>query len=227
PNLQNIPIRTREGREIRSAFLPGQADWRFLSADYSQIELRVLAHFSRDEALCAAFARGDDIHTQVAAQVFGVPFADVNSEMRRRAKAVNFGVLYGQSAFGLAKGLKISQDEAAEFITAYFARYPGVDGFLREILEGCRANGYVKTILGRKRAIHGIRPDLPRQRNLPERTAINTVIQGSAADLIKLAMLSVHARLRERDLAAQLLLQIHDELLFESPAAELEVLADL
>lgn len=227
PNLQNIPIRTREGRDIRSAFLPGPTGWRLLSADYSQIELRVLAHFSRDETLCAAFDRGDDIHTQVAAQVFGVPFADVTSEMRRRAKAVNFGVLYGQSAFGLANSLDIEQDEAAHFIAAYFERYPGVDRFLAEILEGCRVNGYVKTILGRKRAIRGVRPDAPRQRNLPERTAINTVIQGSAADLIKLAMLAVHRRLREGDLSARLLLQIHDELLFEAPPAELVPLAEL
>ena len=227
PNLQNIPIRTREGREIRSAFLPGPADWRLLSADYSQIELRVLAHFSHDEALCAAFARGDDIHTQVASQVFGAQAGAVTPEMRRRAKAVNFGVLYGQSAFGLAKSLNIEQDEAAAFIAAYFARYPGVDRFLSEILEGCRVNGYVKTILGRKRAIRGVRPDAPRQRNLPERTAINTVIQGSAADLIKLAMLAVSDRLRERSLTARMLLQIHDELLFEAPTAELQALADL
>ena len=215
PNLQNIPIRTREGRDIRSAFLPGPAGWRLLSADYSQIELRVLAHFSKDETLCAAFDRGDDIHTEVAAEVFGVKAHDVTSEMRRRAKAVNFGVLYGQSAFGLANSLDIAQDEAAQFIAAYFERYPGVDRFLSEILEGCRANGYVKTILGRKRSIRGVRPDAPRQRNLPERTAINTVIQGSAADLIKLAMLAVDRRLREQALSARLLLQIHDELLFE------------
>jgi len=227
PNLQNIPIRTREGRAIRSAFLPGPPAWKLLSADYSQIELRVLAHFSRDETLCAAFARGDDIHTQVASQVFGVPFSEVTSEMRRRAKAVNFGVLYGQSAFGLANSLDIAQDEAAAFIAAYFERYPGVDKFLAEILEGCRANGYVKTILGRKRAIRGVRPDAPRQRNLPERTAINTVIQGSAADLIKLAMLAVHRRLRAAGWAARLLLQIHDELLFEAPVEELNALADM
>ena len=227
PNLQNIPIRTREGREIRSAFLPGEPGWILLSADYSQIELRVLAHFSRDEALCAAFDRGDDIHTQVAAQVFGVSDRDVNPEMRRRAKAVNFGVLYGQSAFGLAKSLNIEQDEAATFIAAYFQRYPGVDKFLAEILEGCRTNGYVKTILGRRRAIRGVRPEAPRQRNLPERTAINTVIQGSAADLIKLAMLAVHRSLAKRNFAARLLLQIHDELLLEAPADELDRLAEL
>jgi DNA polymerase-1 len=227
PNLQNIPIRTREGREIRSAFLPGRADWLLLSADYSQIELRVLAHFSRDEALCAAFERGEDIHTQVAAQVFGVSDAEVNAEMRRRAKAVNFGVLYGQSAFGLAKSLGIEQDEAATFIAAYFQRYPGVDRFLAEILEACRANGYVKTILGRRRAIRGVRTGGHGQRNLPERTAINTVIQGSAADLIKLAMLAVHRSLAKQNLASRLLLQIHDELLFEAPAEELDTLGEL
>ncbi|MBI2826997.1 MAG: DNA polymerase I [Planctomycetia bacterium] len=227
PNLQNIPIRTREGREIRSAFLADPADWMLASADYSQIELRVLAHFSRDEALCAAFAREEDIHAQVAAQVFGVRLADVTPEMRRRAKAVNFGVLYGQSAFGLAKALGIAQDEAAAFINAYFDRYPGVEKFLGQILVKCRENGYVKTILGRKRAIRGVRPDARRQRNLPERTAINTVIQGSAADLIKLAMLAVHRRMRDSGLAARLLLQIHDELLFEAPPGELDALSRL
>ncbi len=183
PNLQNIPIRSREGRDIRSAFLPGPAEWRLLSADYSQIELRVLAHFSKDETLCAAFDRGDDIHTEVAAEVFGATAADVTSEMRRRAKAVNFGVLYGQSAFGLANSLDIEQDEAAKFIAAYFERYPRRRQIPLRILEGCRTNGYVKTILGRKRSIRGVRPDAPRQRNLPERTAINTVIQGSARRL--------------------------------------------
>ena len=151
----------------------------------------------------------------------------MNPEMRRRAKAVNFGVLYGQSAFGLAKSLNIEQDEAATFIAAYFQRYPGVDKFLAEILEGCRTNGYVKTILGRRRAIRGVRPEAPRQRNLPERTAINTVIQGSAADLIKLAMLAVHRSLAKRNFAARLLLQIHDELLLEVPADELDRLAEL
>ncbi|HEY2839380.1 MAG TPA: DNA polymerase I [Pirellulales bacterium] len=227
PNLQNIPIRTREGREIRSAFLPGEPNWLLLAADYSQIELRVLAHFSGDATLCEAFAQNEDIHSLVAAQVFGVPQKEVTSEMRRRAKAVNFGVLYGQSPFGLAKSLNIEQSEAAEFIDAYYDRYPGVEKLLAGILADCRANGYVKTILGRKRGISGVRPDAGRLRNLPERTAINTVIQGSAADLIKLAMLSVQRALEEQRLASRMLLQIHDELLFESPPAELETLAQL
>ncbi len=197
PNLQNIPVRNERGREIRAAFLPGEPGWKLLAADYSQIELRVLAHFSRDQTLCESFARDEDIHARVASEVYGVPLEQVTSEMRRRAKAVNFGVIYGQSPFGLAKQLNIEKSAAAEFIDAYFARYPGVDEFLTSILEQCPNSGYVSTILGRRRAIRGIRRVTSRQRNLPERTAINTVIQGSAADLIKLAMIKIHHRLRE------------------------------
>lgn len=229
PNLQNIPIRTAEGREIRSAFLPGYADWSLLAADYSQIELRVLAHYSGDETLRAAFERDEDIHARVASQVYSVPLDAVDSSMRRVAKAVNFGVIYGQSPFGLAKMLDIPQDEAAKFIDAYFNGYPGVEAFLREVLIACRKQGYVTTILGRRRAIQGVRditlttPGDPasRQRTLPERTAINTVIQGSAADLMKLAMLNIHRRLRTENRRSKMLLQIHDELIFETPPEEL------
>ncbi|MBX3412309.1 MAG: DNA polymerase I [Pirellulales bacterium] len=227
PNLQNIPIRNESGREIRSAFLPGHDDWLLLAADYSQIELRVLAHFSRDETLCAAFQRDEDIHTLVAGQVHNVPQESVTPEMRRQAKAVNFGVIYGQSAFGLAKQIDVSPEEAAAFIDAYFARYPGVDEFLTNLLEECRGKGYVRTIMGRRRAISGVRPQPGRQRNLPERTAINTVIQGSAADLIKQAMITVHRHLAAEGFSAKLLLQIHDELVFEVPSRELEPLARL
>ena len=227
PNLQNIPVRHETGREIRSAFLPGRDDWLLLAADYSQIELRVLAHFCEDETLCRAFAADEDIHTLVASQVYGVPQAEVTREMRRAAKAVNFGIIYGQSSFGLAKALDIEQEQAAEFIDAYFSRYPGVDKFLSKILEDCLAKGYVKTILGRRRAIRGIRPGAGRQRNLPERTAINTVVQGSAADLIKQAMVALHRRLRGEALAARLLLQIHDELIFEVPPEDRDHLARL
>ncbi len=231
PNLQNIPVRTEEGREIRSAFLPGEPDWLLMTADYSQIELRVLAHFSGDQAMCQAFAEDRDIHTQVASEVYGVPLGDVTREMRRSAKAVNFGVIYGQSAFGLAKSLDIDKEEAAAFIDAYFARYTGVDEFMRKVLEECRANGYVSTILGRRRAVEGVR-DLSRtgdsrQRTLPERIAINTVIQGSAADLIKQAMINVYGRLQREKLRARMLLQIHDELVFEVPSEELTQLATL
>jgi DNA polymerase-1 len=227
PNLQNIPIRTETGREIRAAFLPGQEGWQLLAADYSQIELRVLAHFSADAALLASFARDEDIHARVASEVHGVSLDAVTPDMRRQAKAVNFGVVYGQSPFGLAKQLDIEQQEAARFIEAYFEQYAGVAEFLRVVLEDCQKNGYVSTILGRRRAIQGIRSTEGRQRNLPERTAINTVIQGSAADLIKLAMIRVHRRLRQEKLSARMLLQIHDELVFEVPSSEIHQVAQL
>jgi len=218
-------VRSQRGREIRAAFLPGYEGWKLLAADYSQIELRVLAHFSRDPALCEAFARDEDIHARVASEVYGVPPDSVTAEMRRSAKAVNFGVIYGQSPFGLARQLNIEQAAAAEFIDAYFDRYRGVEEFLTRILEECPKTGYVSTILGRRRAIRGIRRGASRQRNLPERTAINTVIQGSAADLIKLAMINIHRRLRNEKSSARMLLQIHDELVFEVPSAQLDPLA--
>ena len=227
PNLQNIPVRTQEGREIRSAFVPGQEGWVLMAADYSQIELRVLAHFSGDAQLCQAFARDEDIHARVAGQVNGVPLEAVTPEMRRAAKAVNFGVIYGQSPFGLARALGIGQDEAAKFIDNYFEGYPRIEEFLGQVLAKCRENGYVTTILGRRRAISGVREGAGRQRNLAERTAVNTVIQGSAADLIKLAMVAIHRRLRKEGLPTRMLLQIHDELIFEVPSDQLHQLAGL
>ncbi|HVX13689.1 MAG TPA: DNA polymerase I [Pirellulales bacterium] len=227
PNLQNIPIRTDDGRAIRSAFWPAHEGWSLLAADYSQIELRVLAHFSGDETLCAAFASDEDVHARVASQVYGVPLEEVTAEMRRTAKAVNFGVIYGQSPFGLAKALGIEQDVAATFISNYFDRHRGVEEFLRQILVECREKGYVNTILGRRRAIRGVRPDPGRQRNLSERTAINTVIQGSAADLIKLAMIAVHRRMSREGVHSKLLLQIHDELVFEVAPDEVERMKEL
>ena len=243
PNLQNIPIRTDEGREIRSAFVAGAPGWKLLAADYSQIELRILAHYSEDPALCAAFDRDEDIHTLVASQVFGTPLGEVTSSQRRSAKAVNFGVIYGQSPFGLAKSLGISQEEAAAFIDGYFATYQGVADFITKTLAECHRQGFVSTILGRRRAIHGVRPEkvsgtfsaaeqVPdtlsrRPLTLPERTAVNTVIQGSAADLIKLAMIAIAKRLREDQRSAKMILQIHDELVFEAPADEIDELATL
>lgn len=227
PNLQNIPVRDETGKEIRAAFVPGEPGWQLLAADYSQIELRVLAHFSQDERLLESFARDEDIHARVASQVAGVGLNEVTPAMRRQAKAVNFGVLYGQSPFGLSKQLGITQDEAARFIEAYFRGYPGVERFLTQVLAECAASGYVSTVLGRRRAIQGVRPRPGRQRNLAERTAINTVIQGSAADLIKKAMIAIHCRLPREGLSARMLLQIHDELIFEAPVAELDRLAAL
>ncbi len=237
PNLQNIPIRTDEGREIRSAFVPGPPGWKLLAADYSQIELRILAHYSQDAAMCEAFDSDEDIHTLVASQVFGVDPAEVTSAMRRSAKAVNFGVIYGQSPFGLAKGLSISQEEAAAFIDDYFTTYRGVAEFMVRTLDECRRKGYVSTLLGRRRSIQGVRPidqlslltDTPSRRplTLPERTAVNSVIQGTAADMIKLAMLAIYRRLRDEKLQANMLLQIHDELVFESPSDEIDRLSNL
>ena len=227
PNLQNIPVRTEEGREIRSAFVAGPEGWVLLAADYSQIELRVLAHFSGDQRLCEAFARDEDIHARVAGQINAVPLEAVTPEMRREAKAVNFGVIYGQSAYGLARAVGIDQAAAARFIDSYFEGYPGIEEFLSQVLADCLKRGYVSTILGRRRAIRGVRDSAGRQRNLAERTAINTVIQGSAEDLMKSAMIAVHRRLRREKLAAKMLLQIHDELIFEVPSNQFPYLARL
>ncbi len=231
PNLQNIPVRTAEGRAIRSAFGVCEPDWLWVAADYSQIELRVLAELSGDEALRQAFWLDQDIHRQVAAEVFETPFDQVDSEQRRRAKAINFGIIYGQSAFGLAKSLDIDKGEAAEFIESYFARFPGVASFIDEILDGCRRDGFVSTALGRRRPVEGVREAAERrsakQLNLPERIAVNTVIQGTAADLIKRAMIDVYRALKEIRSEARMLLQIHDELIFEVPASQHEELAQL
>jgi DNA polymerase-1 len=215
PNLQNIPIRTPEGRQVRRAFRAGHPDWVLVCADYSQIELRVLAHFSGDLAMREAFRQGVDIHSAVASEVFGVPVEAVNSDLRRIAKAVNFGVIYGQTPWGLAAALGIGKDEAAQFIDNYFAKYSGVASFCEQVLTDTVRTGYARTILNRRRAITGIRRTTGINRNMPERTAINTVIQGSAADLIKQAMLDVDAALTSSSLRATLLLQIHDELVFE------------
>jgi DNA polymerase I len=234
PNLQNIPIRTREGQQIRAAFIPGEPGWRFVAADYSQIELRVLAHLSGDVAMKEAFASGEDIHVRTAAAVHGVAPGDVTDAMRRTAKAVNFGILYGQSGFGLGKSLGIPQAEAAAFIAAYLAAFAGAAAFMDDVLDRCRREGHVTTILGRRRAITGVRERAKRRNaagvpalTLPERTAVNTVVQGSAADLIKLAMLRVADRLRADGLQAAIVLQIHDELVLEAPEAEVAAVEPL
>ncbi len=219
PNLQNIPIRTEIGREIRAAFVPREG-WKLIVADYSQIELRLLAHFSRDAVLVEAFRRGEDIHTRTAAEVFGVPPLMVNGELRRRAKAVNFGIVYGLSAFGLAAQLGIPQREAQTYIDNYFARYAGVRKFIDNTIAEVRRTGVTKTMFGRERPIPDMNSRNPNQRGFAERTAVNTPLQGTAADLIKLAMIRIDHELEARGFAARMLLQVHDELVFEAPPEE-------
>jgi len=226
PNLQNIPIRTELGREIRAAFV-AEPGTRLLSADYSQIELRLLAHFSGDPLLVRAYQNNEDIHTLTASEVFGVPPETMDKETRNRAKAVNFGIVYGISPFGLAAQLGIAQAEARAYIERYFARYAGVKAFIDKTLEATRREGSVRTMFGRVRPIPDIESRNPNSRGFAERTAVNTPLQGTAADLIKLAMISLDHKLAERKLKTRMLLQVHDELLFEVPedeSAEVETL---
>ena len=226
PNLQNIPIRTEQGREIRAAFIAEEGHV-LLAADYSQIELRLLAHFSGDELLVEAFRRGDDIHALTAAQVFGVPPMMINEEHRRRAKAVNFGIVYGISPFGLAAQLGIEQREAKKFIDAYFAKYKGVRAWLDGVLEQARKDQRVSTIFGRTRPIPDINSKNANMRGFAERTATNTPLQGTAADLIKLAMIRLHDELHARKLKSRMTLQVHDELVFEVPLDEVATMREL
>jgi len=226
PNLQNIPIRTELGREIRAAFVaePGNL---LLSADYSQIELRLLAHYSDDPLLVEAFRRGDDIHSLTAAQVFGVPPMLIDAEHRRRAKAVNFGIVYGLSPFGLSQQIGIDQREAKKFIDAYFDKYQGVRKFKESVLEETRREQKVRTLFGRVRPIPDINSKNANMRGFAERTAVNTPLQGTAADLIKLAMIAIDRELEQQRLKSRMLLQVHDELLFEVPEAELDTMREL
>jgi DNA polymerase-1 len=226
PNLQNIPIRTELGREIRAAFTaePGHV---LLAADYSQIELRLLAHFSKDPLLVEAYRRGDDIHTLTASQVFGVPPLMVTPDHRRQAKVVNFGIVYGLSAFGLSQNLGIEPGEAKQFINAYFERYGGVRAFIDRTLDEARREGKVRTLFGRVRPIPDINSKNANLRGFAERTAVNTPLQGTAADLIKIAMIRIDAALRKRGLKSRMTLQVHDELVFEVPEAEIEVMQTL
>ncbi|HET6930121.1 MAG TPA: DNA polymerase I [Candidatus Acidoferrum sp.] len=219
PNLQNIPIRTELGREIRAAFVAPKGQI-LLSADYSQIELRIMAHFSKDPVLVEAFRNGEDIHARTAQEVFGVGPLAQTGEHRRAAKAINFGIIYGLSAFGLAQQLGIAQKEAAQFINAYFTRYRGVKQYLDNVLVETRKTGEAKTLFGRIRPIPEISSPQMQLRNFAERTALNSPLQGTAADLIKMAMISIQERLKKEKLAAKMILQVHDELLFELPAKE-------
>ncbi|CAH1226120.1 MULTISPECIES: DNA polymerase I [Paenibacillus] len=227
PNLQNIPIRMEEGRKIRKVFVPSEPGWSILAADYSQIELRVLAHISDDERLKEAFLHDMDIHTKTASDVFGVKPEDVDSNMRRSAKAVNFGIVYGISDYGLSQNLNITRKEAAQFIDQYFDVFQGVRRYMDDIVKEARQNGYVKTLLERRRYLPEINASNFNLRSFAERTAMNTPIQGTAADIIKLAMVQMDEALRTRHLKSRMLLQVHDELVFEVPADELEQMKEL
>lgn len=222
PNLQNIPIRTEAGAQIRKAFIPGKSDWVLVKADYSQIELRVLAHFCGDEALSSAFREDRDIHAFVASQIHGIPLDAVTKDQRAQAKTVNFGIIYGQSAFGLARQTGMPVGEARDFIDRYFARYPKIRGFLDSCVAHAKRHGYVKTLLGRRRTIADISSRNQTARNAAERLAVNTVVQGTAADMIKLAMIRIHRRIEKERRPSRMLIQVHDELVFETPKTDVE-----
>jgi DNA polymerase-1 len=226
PNLQNIPIKGPMGPRIRAAF-GADPGYVLVSADYSQIELRILAHLSRDERLIEAFATDGDVHTDTARTIFNLPPEEITPAMRRAAKTVNFGIIYGISAFGLADQLGVSQAEAKRYIDEYFAHYHGVKRFVESTIEKARADGFVTTLLGRKRPIPELASPIPAQRGFGERSAVNSPIQGSAADIIKLAMIAIHRRLDREGLDARMLLQVHDELVFEVAPKNLDAVKAL
>jgi len=224
PNLQNIPIRTELGKEIRRAFIPTDENYTILSADYSQIELRIMAHLSGDEALISAFKHGEDIHRSTAAHVFEVDPEDVTSDMRRKAKEVNFGILYGIGAFGLAGRLGITRRHAQEVIDTYFNTFKNVKGMMDCLIEESKKDGYAKTIIGRRRFLRNINSKNRVVRQFEERVAINMPIQGTAADLIKIAMINIHNELEKRKTKTRMILQVHDELLFDAYKDEIDEL---
>jgi DNA polymerase-1 len=225
PNLQNIPVRTEEGRRVRQAFI-APAGYKILAADYSQIELRIMAHLSADAGLCFAFANGLDIHRATAAEVFDVPLDKVTSDQRRSAKAINFGLIYGMSAFGLAKQLQTGRAQAQEYIDLYFSRYPGVLHYMENTRTQAAEKGYVETLFGRRLYLPDIRAKNGSVRQAAERTAINAPMQGTAADIIKRAMITVHAWLNTANINARMIMQVHDELVFEVAEADVETLRE-
>ncbi len=227
PNLQNIPIRTDRGREIRKAFIPRNEEFVLLSADYSQIELRIIAAISEDKEMMAAFQQGIDIHAATAAKVYNVALEDVTSDMRRNAKSVNFGIIYGVSAFGLSENLGIPRSEAKMLIDNYFAQYPSIKKYMDDQIKFASENGYVQTILGRKRWLKDINSSNAVVRGFAERNAINMPIQGTAADMIKLAMIAIHKAFKEQKLKSRMLLQVHDELVFDAHRSELDIIKPL
>lgn len=227
PNLQNIPIRTEKGRRIREAFVPREAGYSLLAADYSQIELRLMAAMSEDPALIQAFRKGEDIHSSTAARIYQVPFDQVTDEMRRNAKTVNFGIIYGISAYGLAQRLNIPRQEASDVIENYFAEYPQVKVYMDSQIAHARRHGHVKTLFGRQRTLRDINSSNSNQRGFAERNAINSPIQGTAADLIKKAMVDIQGDIKKHRLASRMTLQVHDELIFDAHNDELDVLKPL
>ena len=228
PNLQNIPIRTEEGRQVRSAFLPSRPDWKILSSDYSQIELRVLAHMANDVHMIEAFKNNIDIHTNTAMRVFGIQNPeDVTSSMRRQAKAVNFGIVYGISDYGLSQNLNIPRKQAKEFIDRYLEEFKGVKEYMENIVAEARQKDYVETLFHRRRYLPEIHASNFNIRSFAERTAMNSPIQGTAADILKVAMIELDREMQERKFQAKLLLQVHDELIFEVPEEEVESLQSL
>lgn len=227
PNLQNIPIRTEEGKEIRKAFVPQDPSWFMLSADYSQIELRIMAHLCKDEHLIKAFKDGVDVHAATAAKIFGIDISEVSPDERRIAKTANFGIMYGISAFGLSQRLRCSRSEAKKIIDDYFASFPSIRGFIDSTIEQARERGYVETIFSRRRYIRDINSSNGNLRSLAERNAVNAPIQGSSADIIKKAMIAVDGRMQTQGLKSKMVLQIHDELLFEVPPEELDAMKKL
>ncbi len=227
PNLQNIPIRTERGRQIRKAFIPRDDEHVLMSADYSQIELRIVASISGDANMCEAFQLGKDIHTATAAKVFGVPEAEVTKEMRYKSKSVNFGIIYGQGPFGLSENLNISRTEAKNLIDSYFREYAAIREYMDDQMAFAREHGYVQTLLGRKRWLRDINSANATVRSFAERNAVNAPIQGTAADMIKIAMINIHRELNEQKFKSRMLLQVHDELVFDVYKPELEKLKAL
>ena len=227
PNLQNIPIRTEQGRKIRSFFVPGEGYDYLVSGDYSQIELRLLAHLSQDPTMIDGFKHNQDIHRRTASEVFGVPFDEVTGELRSHAKAVNFGIIYGISDFGLSRNLGITRNRAKEYIESYFARYSTIHDYMNGLVEEARRTGESRTMFGRLRTLPEIGSKNFMRRSFAERTAMNTPIQGSAADIIKLAMNAVQKKLEALNLHSRMLVQVHDELVLEVPAQEKETIEKL
>jgi DNA polymerase-1 len=226
PNLQNLPVRTEIGGKIRQAIIPRQG-WLMISADYSQIDLRALAHISQDPALIATFLQDEDVHTSTASRVFNVPPDEVTPEMRRNAKTINFGVIYGMSDYGLEQATSFSREEAAEFIRSYFEKYPGIKKYVEDTKKEAREKGYVQTVMGRRRYIPELNSPNRQVREAAERMAINMPVQGTSADIIKIAMINIHRELKKQDLKSKMLLQVHDELVFEVPPEETEKMKTL